>query len=133
MRSRLAPPRPDRDLEAWWPLAFLLGLGVLWLQDAMPWAGHGCLFRYLSGWPCPGCGGTRAVHALLALEPGAALALNPLATVAAVVGLGWAAYLLLARRLSTRRLRLGLSTRAVWLLLVIAILANWSYLLLTDA
>jgi hypothetical protein len=46
----------------------------------------GCVFHGVTGLPCPACGTTRAALALLAGDPIAALALNPLATFAAVAG-----------------------------------------------
>lgn len=36
-----------------------------------------CILHYLTGLYCPGCGGTRAAHALLNGQPLAALAWNP--------------------------------------------------------
>lgn len=38
----------------------------------------GCRFREMTGYYCPGCGGTRATHALLHLRLGQALGYNPL-------------------------------------------------------
>ena len=37
-----------------------------------------CLFRALTGLDCPGCGGTRALHALLHGRIGAAVRFNPM-------------------------------------------------------
>ena len=37
-----------------------------------------CLFNMFTGLQCPGCGGTRALHALLHGDVAAAFALNPL-------------------------------------------------------
>ncbi|HEY9254807.1 MAG TPA: DUF2752 domain-containing protein [Stenotrophomonas sp.] len=57
-----------------------------------------CLFRALTGFYCPGCGMTRALHALLHLDLGTALRMNPLVVggLATVPGLlawkaGWRA------------------------------------------
>ncbi|MBN6151902.1 DUF2752 domain-containing protein [Xanthomonas sp. AmX2] len=36
-----------------------------------------CLFRAFTGYYCPGCGMTRALHALVHLDPLGALAMNP--------------------------------------------------------
>ena len=41
----------------------------------------GCVFHALTGLPCPACGSTRAVLALLAGDPLAALAFTPLVTI----------------------------------------------------
>ena len=43
-----------------------------------------CPWHRLTGLPCPGCGTTRAVVALLEGRPGIALAMNPLATIGVV-------------------------------------------------
>ncbi len=37
-----------------------------------------CTFHQLTGLYCPGCGSTRALHALLHLRPADALSMNPL-------------------------------------------------------
>lgn len=37
-----------------------------------------CMFKALTGWLCPGCGGTRALYALANGQIGHALVLNPL-------------------------------------------------------
>ena len=41
-----------------------------------------CLLRSVTGWLCPGCGSTRALHALVHGDFGTALRLNPLADAA---------------------------------------------------
>jgi Protein of unknown function (DUF2752) len=61
----------------------------------------GCPFRRLTGIPCPTCGTTRAAVALLGGHLGAALALNPLATLA---GIGFVAGGLLAPLWATLKL-----------------------------
>lgn len=37
-----------------------------------------CLFHAITGWHCPGCGLTRALHALVHFDLARALAMNPL-------------------------------------------------------
>lgn len=37
-----------------------------------------CIFRFVTGYYCVGCGTTRALHALVHGDPGRALAMNPL-------------------------------------------------------
>lgn len=62
-----------------------------------------CLIRLCTGWSCPGCGATRAMHALLHGRVAEAWALNPLWTAAAPGLCLWAAW---------RRLRETLRRRA---------------------
>lgn len=45
-----------------------------------------CPFRWLTGWPCPGCGMTRAFGALVQGQWERALSLHPLSP---IVALGW--------------------------------------------
>jgi hypothetical protein len=89
-----------------------------------------CYFKLFTGLPCLTCGGTRAALRLLQADPAAAMAMNPLVAVAGF-GLGvWALadLVLLTRR---RALRVELGPRAVRVLRVLvplAVLANWAYL-----
>lgn len=72
-----------------------------------------CLFRRLTGVPCPGCGLTRAVAALIRGDWHEALALHPLAPlVVAEVGVGWALWGLW----TVGRLPAILRARLEWLL-----------------
>jgi hypothetical protein len=48
-----------------------------------------CPFKALTGLDCPGCGVTRALHALLTGHPVRALDHNALVSVAVVLGLVW--------------------------------------------
>lgn len=65
----------------------LLGVLALWKLPAEPtWTI--CGFANLTGLPCPGCGTTRGLSALLHGEVAQALRLNPLC-VPALLGLGW--------------------------------------------
>ena len=48
-----------------------------------------CPFKALTGLDCPGCGVTRALHALLTGHPLRALDHNALVAVAVVLGLVW--------------------------------------------
>jgi hypothetical protein len=93
-----------------------------------------CLFKALTGLPCPACGSTRAVGHLAHADFAGALAMNPLATVAAVVVAAWAVAdsLLLARG---RALDLEVGPRVGNLMrvgLVAAVALNWAYLLLVG-
>jgi hypothetical protein len=92
------PPRIRRPLPWWiWPGALLLTLAggvVLFVVDPAKQAIFPpCQFYRLTGWSCPGCGGTRAVHQLLHGELGAAFRLNALFVLALPVLAYWLARL----------------------------------------
>jgi len=100
--------RPDREGPAKAPLrgavrlllATALGLGLLayaWWADPAKSAGYlPCTFHWLTGLYCPGCGGQRALHALLHGRIAEALRCNLLA-VGLFAPLGLAGYALYAR------------------------------------
>jgi len=94
-----------------------------------------CRIRQWTGIPCPTCGGSRMVEALLAGDPLRALAWNPLLfTVLAGVSV-WAvasavrfAFALPAWRLElTRR-----EQRVAWFVGLLFIVAGWLYLVVTG-
>ena len=81
-----------------------------------------CPFYFVTGLWCPGCGSGRALHALLHLDLGTALARNPFA-VLAVVYVAWSFYRWAFRRVTGTPLRLapGWVITVVW----VSILAFW--------
>jgi hypothetical protein len=93
---------PDRRSFTLWILAGLAGLaGLLLLHVWVPLPGlrnSVCLFRHLTGIPCPGCGMTRALAHLAKGEWAAAardhLLAFPLAAEAILAWLAWGAALL---------------------------------------
>lgn len=104
----MPPPPPERLSSATlvtraalllcWPIA------ILWVEWGSALAPHGiCLFRAISGWLCPLCGGTTACGHLLHGDFGRAWSVHPLA----VVGLGLAAVhsLLMVAEMVSRRVR----------------------------
>ena len=89
-----------------------------------------CVFKGLTGLPCPTCGSTRALGRLFALDFAGALAMNPFTTLLALVVAAWALAdlaLLPARRALELDVppRHGAALRAGALVLF---LANWVYL-----
>ena len=85
-----------------------------------------CLFRRLTGIPCPCCGTTRACLAILRGDFAAAVGFNPLAV--AVVFMGPFVLWLMTLRKTWPRYSVVLATILVWL----AVFLNWAYLLFHD-
>lgn len=120
----------DRQLGLLWgavalALVLLSPLGGV-IAGALP----ACPLKSLSGWPCLGCGTTRAALALARLDLGAALAVNPLAALAWVGlvagGLVAGALALAGRPLAEPRGALPGWARVA---AVAALLGNWIYLI----
>lgn len=116
-------------------LAFLWGGAALVCAAAAPLAGDlaagapACAFRALTGVPCPTCGGTRALLALVRLDAGAALAWNPLVTVAALVfALG--GLVALARALGGKGVPDPAPPRWAGGAAALALAANWAFVIL---
>ena len=89
-----------------------------------------CVFKGLTGLPCPTCGSTRALGRLFVLDFAGALAMNPFTTVVAVVLAAWG---IADLALLPRRQALGLEVspplaRALRVLALVLFLANWLYL-----
>jgi hypothetical protein len=83
-------------------------------EDRAGWSPR-CPFRLATGLDCPGCGGTRALTALLGEQPGTAADHN-VATLLLlpVLAYGWVGWL--AHRLGLRRTRPELPTWSAWLI-----------------
>jgi hypothetical protein len=101
---------------AWILLGRRLGLGTA-----------ECSFKRITGHPCPTCGSTRGVLALLHGRPLEALALNPL-----VFGTGALVLAAFLARLATGRAPTlswtPANRRRAWAFAILAVLANWLYL-----
>ncbi len=93
-----------------------------------------CVFKAITGLPCPACGGTRALGRLFDLDLPGALAMNPLATMAALLLVPWAiADLVLLPR--GRALDAELSPalgRVLRIAAVLAVFANWTWLVVSG-
>jgi len=129
--ERLAPGERRAPLGAIFG-AVLAGAALAaaaWIESGLP--RPGCPLRALTGLPCPTCGATRLVEALVDGRPAAAFGCNPPLFVA---GAGVAAWAVLSAAwwlfgLPKRRLVLE-QREARWLrgLAVAAVLAGWAYL-----
>ena len=134
--ERRALAAREVDHERLWLSVALAGaaLVVLWVAS-----GHEelppliCPFRHLTGIPCVGCGGTRALLALARGEVQAAFFWNPLVALTAIGALAWLLYAAVVTLLSAPRLRVRLAARdrflfrtAAWAVLV----GNWMFLIL---
>jgi hypothetical protein len=94
-----------------------------------------CVFKTLTGLPCPTCGVTRAVIALSRLDVGRALYMNPLAAVACVAGLIYLFYAAAVLALRLPRLRPAVSdvdARRLRILTVVTLAINWIWLIGTG-
>lgn len=79
-----------------------------------------CLFHAWTGYYCPGCGGTRAVYALLQGKFFRSFVYHPLVPCTAVLG-GWFMVSQTLERLSRRKWRIGMHFRDwyLWAALVL--------------
>lgn len=84
--------------------------GLKWIWPAtMP-----CVFRLLTGLYCPGCGGTRAVLALLTGRPLVSFLYHPLVLYCVVLAVWFAVSYLLYRRTGKQVYRRYLENRYVY-------------------
>ena len=131
--ERTAERRAGPPLGAIFGGVLLLGAGLaaVWLRLGLP--RPICLLREWTGIPCPTCGSTRLVEALLAGDVGAALAQNPLVFVVLVGVALWALASAAGRLFGLRapRVVLGAGEKLVLRIgAVVAVLAGWVYLVL---
>lgn len=100
-RVTLSLPRgPWLYLAAGFALAFGAVFDPAW-QESAPGV---CLFRHATGLPCPGCGLSRSVAALLHLDVAAAFAYHPFGP-AVAAGMAGLLVLRLAEAATGRRVR----------------------------
>ncbi len=117
-------------------LAFVyapLGLAAWWLiehQTMIDLERVACPLLKHTGIACPTCGGTRAGLALGRLDPGNALAENPLITLLLIVLGAWLVYAVLATLLPRLRTTARFTTgerRVLRLLAVCVVMGTWAY------
>lgn len=108
----------------WGGLVVLMSGSFLGGADAVPL----CNFRRVTGIPCPGCGGTRGVRAIVDGRPEHAFDLNPLL----FIGLTLAGALFLRRLATGTRVAITLTARdrrAAWIVGGALLLAGWAYVI----
>lgn len=88
----------------------------------VPFFGIPCLLRTLTGYYCPGCGGTRAVYALLHLQLFRSFCYHPLVIYGAAVYL-WFMVSHTIEALSRHRILVGMRYHPAWLWAALVILA----------
>lgn len=127
VRVSRRPPCPAWAVAVVLGWTALVGLAVLLAQRG---GGHVqlCLFKSITGYPCPTCGSGRGTLALLRGDPLAAWRFNPLLfTALAVVAAALAARLAFGRAV---RLELTRAEKYVlWAVILAAALANWAYVI----
>lgn len=131
MRTALPPPPVARTMPLAWAgtgvLAAAAGVWVLRVFDPNV-AGNffpPCLFHVFTGLYCPGCGITRALHALVHFDLPRALAMNPLVVVAlpllALMALqAWTPSRVLSSRLLSPRVERVLFNGYAWIAVLLA-------------
>jgi hypothetical protein len=87
------------------------------------------MLKNLTGLPCPFCGGTRAVFALLRGDLLQAFWFNPLATIGLLLALP--GYFVYDKLLRPRGWEKPLS-KAFVILLIAALVVNWAYLIIVG-
>jgi hypothetical protein len=122
---------PERQLAFLWGGAALAGAATAPFARALASASPGCLFRAVTGVPCPTCGGTRALLALARLDVPAALAWNPLVTLGALVFV-LGGLVVLARALAGRGVPDGPPPRWAGAAAGFAFAANWAFVIVSG-
>ena len=127
----LAPKETDFEFLFLTVSAGLAASCYLYLQFGMPWPG--CWLRRLTGIPCPTCGATRCAMSLAHGDLVAAWRQNPLIFICYGGTLLMNSYAAVVLLFGSPRLRLAKLPsqikRSLVALAVIALAANWVYLL----
>ena len=119
---------PDPELLALCASAGAAAWGWAWVAVGLPLPP--CAFHAVTGCPCPTCGATRCVLALLHGHVGEALGWNPLVFtgIAAMALVNLYAAGVLAAGLPRARLSLGgMEARLLRVACVLLLAANWGY------
>lgn len=109
-------------------LAASAGIAALWLRLGLPLPV--CRFREWTGVPCPTCGSTRMVEAVLSGDLIGAVAWNPLVFFGLAAVAVWAAFSAVRPALGLPAWRLVLAPRerfALGVLAIVVAIAGWAY------
>lgn len=134
MQLSWPPPNRRFGLIDGLGLTGLVGLAVArWIPIARLVPFWGCAFREQTGWPCLGCGLTRAAERFAQGNVAGALEANPLGTLAAaafaILAMGSVLHLVFGMPLPEVKLE-ERELQAVRWTLVVAVLINWSWVAL---
>ena len=99
----------------------LIVIAYHYLRARLPILAMPCLLHTFTGYYCPGCGGTRAVDALLHLQLWRSFCYHPLVPYGAAVYL-WFMVSHTIEKLSRYRLRIGMKWNPAWLWIARSIL-----------
>jgi hypothetical protein len=132
MRFRLVERSRDRlDHELIWG-AVGLAVGLIGLLFPLQNLHIRCVFKWLTGRPCPTCGMTRSLLRLRRLDVAGAIAANPMIAALAVFAAIYVVYAWITILFRTRRVRVERTKRweptVVRALAVAAVVGNWVYL-----
>lgn len=103
----------------------LLAVGMRLMPQLAAYNQRPCMLQMMTGFYCPGCGGTRAVVSLLHGRLVKSLLLHPFVIYVAVVG-GWFMISQTIQRLSGGKLPIGMKYRELYLWIALAlVVANF--------
>lgn len=114
-------------------IAVLCALAVKYLPIAH--IAPSCVFRGMSGIPCPTCGVTRTLFSLTKGNLLDAVAMNPLAAILMFAAIAYCLYSIVSFLFSMRRIMFSLSEPekdGMRIAAAMIVLANWGYLLYTQ-
>lgn len=106
----------------------VLGGAAVWLGSHLEQPLQLCLFKRITGLPCPTCGFTRGALRVLHGQPVSAWLCNPL--LFSALGLFFAACLSRVLFARSVKITLGREERhAAWILIIGLFLCNWAYVI----
>ena len=128
---RLAPNETDHEL-IWLCVSLASALGA-WLWLRLGYAVPRCTWHEITGIPCPSCGATRCVAALLAGNWTAAFLMNPLVFLGAIGVALYDIYAAAVLALRAPRIRFDQLSRCagniIRVLVIVAVISNWAWLI----